>query len=148
MHNSTNQHWMTKAIELAKSVKDEEVPVGALIIKDNKLVSKAVNMSEKLKDATAHAEIQAIKEASKVLGDWRLTGCTMYVTLEPCPMCTGAIINSRLEKLIYGASNVTYGACGTVANIPHDLKKNNQIEIIGGILEEESSKLLKSAFRN
>ena len=140
-----HQYWISKTIEFAREVKNE-IPVCALIVKENVLISKAVNQTEVLKDATAHAEILAIKEASKKLNNWRLNDCSLYTTLEPCAMCTGAIINSRVSKVIFGAYDLNTGACGSKINLFMDLDKENHIEIIGGIMELECAKLLKEFF--
>lgn len=145
MQSNHHQHWMSYAVSLAKNIKDE-VPISALVVKDNELISTAVNKIEKLKDATAHAEILAIKEASRILGDWRLNNCVLYTTLEPCAMCAGAIINSRIRTLVFGAYDLNAGACGSVINLVGDLGKENGIEVTGGILEVESSMLLKDFF--
>lgn len=144
----SHRYWMSKALSF---IEDEnkglkEVPVAALVVKNDKLIAKAVNKIEKLSDATAHAEILAIREASKELGDWRLNECILYVTLEPCAMCAGAIINSRISKLVFGAYDINYGVCGASFNLFSELRKNDQIEIIGGILEEEASQILKKCF--
>ncbi len=136
---------MAQAIDLAKKIKDD-VPISALIVKDNVLISKGVNEIEILKDATAHAEILAIKEASKKLGDWRLNDCVLYTTLEPCAMCAGAIINSRIKTVVFGAYDLNAGACGSAVNLFSDLNMENQVGTIGGILELEASKLLKDFF--
>ena len=141
----SHQYWMSYAIDLAKDVKDE-IPICALIVRDNKLISKAVNKTEACFDVTAHAEIIAIREASKILSNWRLNECTLYSTLEPCAMCTGAILNSRISRLVFGAYDLNVGACGSAINLPKDLNKQNQIKIIGGIVELEASKLLKDFF--
>ena len=140
-----HQYWMSKAIDCAREVKNE-IPVCALVIKENVLISKAINQTEVLKDATAHAEILTIREAANVLENWRLNDCVLYTTLEPCAMCTGAIINSRIQAVIFGAYDVNAGACGAKINLFRDLEKENQIEIIGGIMEMEASKLLKEFF--
>ncbi len=141
----SHQYWMNIAVDLAKSAKTE-VPIAALIVKENKLISQAVNQIEDMLDATAHAEILAIKKASDVLGDWRLTDVVLYSTLEPCSMCAGAIINSRISKVIFGAYDYDFGACGSKINLFFELKKDNQIEVIGGILEEECSVTIKNFF--
>ena len=140
-----HQYWMSKAIEFAREVKNE-IPVCALIVKENVLISKAINQTEVLKDATAHAEILALREAANVLENWRLNDCILYTTLEPCAMCTGAIINSRISKVVFGAYDLNAGACGSKINLFKDLGKENQIEIIGGIMELECAKLLKEFF--
>ena len=140
-----HQYWMTQAVNFAREVKNE-IPVCALVVKENILISKAINQTEKSKDATAHAEILIIKEASSKLGNWRLSDCVLYTTLEPCAMCAGAIINSRISKIIFGAYDVNAGACGSKINLFKDLDKENQVEIIGGIMELECAKLLKEFF--
>ena len=144
---SNHQDWMVQAIDLAKNIK-YDVPIAALIVKDNVLISKEINEIEVLKDATVHAEILAIKRASESLGDWRLNGCTLYTTLEPCAMCTGAIINSRISKVVFGAYDLNAGACGSKVNLVKDLSKENQVEVIGGIMELEASALLKDFFKD
>ena len=139
------QYWMVQAVALAQKVK-YDVPIAALIVKDNILISKGTNEVEVLEDATAHAEILAIKGAANNLGDWRLNGCTLYTTLEPCAMCTGAIMNSRVSKVVFGAYDLNAGACGSKTNLFKDLSKENHIEVIGGIMEFEASQILKSFF--
>ena len=141
----SHQYWMTEAVKLLKDVKDE-IPVAALIVKDNNLISKATNKTESFSDPTAHAEILAIKEAARILGDWRLKDCALYTTLEPCSMCAGATLNSRISKLVFGAYDLNLGACGSAINLFNDLNKENQIEVIGGILELETSELVKNFF--
>lgn len=140
-----HKFWIEQALNIARQVKDE-IPVCALIVKENELIAKTVNQTEKSHDSTSHAEILAIREASSKLRNWRLNDCYLYTTLEPCTMCTGAIINSRISKVIFGAYDLDYGACGSVINLFCDLNKLKQIEIIGGILEVECSELLKSFF--
>ena len=142
-----HKHWMAQVLDLAKKVK-HDVPVAALIVKDNVLLSECINEIEVLKDATAHAEILAMKEASEKLGDWRLNDCVLYTTLEPCAMCTGAIINSRISKIIFGAYDINAGACGSKINLVKDLSKENQIEITGGIMELEAATILKDFFKD
>ena len=139
------QYWMSQAVALAQKVK-YDVPIAALIIKDNVLISKSTNEIEVLKDATAHAEMLAIKDAANNLGDWRLNDCVLYTTLEPCAMCTGAIINSRISKLVFGAYDLNLGACGSKINLFNDLGVQDRFEVVGGILELEASQLLKEFF--
>ncbi len=141
----THQYWMRTALSIAREVQNE-VPVCALIIKGNKLLAQGINLTETSYDVSAHAEIVAIREASKILKNWRLNDCTVYVTLEPCPMCAGAIINSRVSKLVFGAYDVRFGACGTVINLINDIDKKDHIEVIGGILELEARSLIKDFF--
>ena len=138
-------NFMQIAISEAKD-SGSDVPVGAVIIKDGEILAKAHNKKEALNDITAHAEILAIKEAEKKLGNWRLEGAAMYVTLEPCPMCASAIINSRISEVYFGANDNLYGALGGVM----DLRKifNSKLKVKGGIMEEECSELLKNFWRN
>ena len=134
--------------EAKKACKKLEVPVGAVIVKDGKIIAKAHNQKETKFDTTKHAEILAIQKASKKLGAWRLLDCEMYVTLEPCPMCAGAIINSRIKKVYIGCMNPKAGCAGSIMNLLQVDKFNHQVEIEKGILEEECSSLLKDFFRN
>ncbi|GAA0123434.1 MAG: nucleoside deaminase [Clostridium argentinense] len=140
-------NFMNEAIiEAEKALKLEEIPVGAVIVKDNKIVARAHNLKESLNDSTCHAEILAIKEASKVLNSWRLTGCSMYVTLEPCPMCAGAIVQSRLSKLYIGTFDERSGACGSVMNIVQNDFLNHWVDV-KWTYEEKCSKLLQNFFK-
>ena len=134
---------MKRAIEVAKQAQNE-IPVGAIILKDGKIISSAFNQKEKLNDATAHAEILAIREAEKKLQRWRLDDCEMYVTLEPCPMCAWAIINSRIKTVYFGSFDTNYGALGSVI----DLRKiaNSKLKVYGGIQEDECNKILNEYF--
>ncbi len=140
--------FMKEALRLAEeAAKEGEVPVGAVAVWDGEIVGRGRNRREKDKNALAHAEIEAINEACKKLGGWRLWKCDLYVTLEPCPMCTGAIINSRIKKLVYGASDYKAGSAGSVVNL-FDLPYNHKPEIIKGVCEEECSEILTNFFRN
>ncbi|HIT70534.1 MAG TPA: nucleoside deaminase [Candidatus Scatovivens faecipullorum] len=139
---------MREALKEAKKALDkEEVPVGAIIVKDGKIISRAHNIKECKKDATCHAEILAIQKACKKLGSWRLLDCEMYVTLEPCPMCAGALIQSRIKKLYIGTDDNKTGACGSVLNLLEDYKFNHKIEVKKYILKEETEKILKEFFK-
>lgn len=135
--------FMQQAITLAKTTK-QDVPIAAIIVKDNKIIAKAVNEREKKRNATLHAEIVAINEASKVLNNWHLDNCEIYVTLEPCPMCASAILQARIKKIYFGAYDYLYGAFGTKC----DMRKimNYSAGVKGGILEEECTKILKDYF--
>ena len=138
---------MNQAIALAKEAAEEgEVPVGAVVVLDGKIVGAGRNRREISKNALAHAEIEAINEACKTLGGWRLWQCDMYVTLEPCPMCTGAIINSRIKRLVYGASDSKAGSCGSVVNL-FSLPYNHKPEVISGLKQEECAALLSDFFK-
>jgi len=140
--------FMKEALRLAEeAAKEGEVPVGAVAVWDGEIVGRGRNRREKGKNALAHAEIEAINNACKKLGGWRLWKCDLYVTLEPCPMCTGAIINSRIRRLIFGASDHKAGSAGSVVNL-FDLPYNHKPEIIKGVCEEECSEILKNFFRN
>lgn len=140
--------FMRRALDLAKQAAAAgEVPVAALIVADNVVVSQAYNRREEWQDPTAHAELIAIRGAAARLGTWRLTGATLYVTLEPCTMCIGAIILSRIARVVYGARDPKAGACGSVFDIPPDPRLNHQVEIQGGIGEQESQLLLQEFFR-
>jgi len=144
-----HEHYMEQALKLAKEAeKDGETPVGAVVVDvDGNIIGSGRNRRESLRSATAHAEIEAIEKACEHLKDWRLTDCTIYVTLEPCPMCAGAIIMSRIDKLFYGAKDELTGSCGSVLNLfmePYKAKT----KVTGAILEEECAKLLKTFFRS
>ena len=133
--------------EAQKAFDKEEVPVGAVIVKDGKIIAKAHNEKESKKDSTSHAEILAIKKACKKLGSWRLLDCEMYVTLEPCSMCAGALINSRIKKLYIGTEDMKTGACGSVLNLLGDYKFNHKVEVEKNILKEDCEKILKDFFK-
>ncbi|SHE89288.1 tRNA(adenine34) deaminase [Caldanaerobius fijiensis DSM 17918] len=133
--------------EARKALEMDEVPVGAVIVKDGCIVGRGYNQREMKKDATAHAEILAIQDANIRLGGWRLNDCDMYVTLEPCPMCAGAIVLARIKRLFIGAMDPKAGACGSLMNIVQDERLNHRVEVIKGIKAEECSALLKDFFR-
>lgn len=138
---------MKEALLEAKKAFDKgEVPVGAVIVKDEKIIARAHNLREEKKDPTAHAEILALKKAAKVLGGWRLLGCTIYVTIEPCPMCSGAIIQSRINRVCFGANDYKAGACGSKVNLL-DINFNHEVEITSGILEEECAEMMRDFFK-
>lgn len=139
--------FMQAAIEQAMlAAGEDEVPVGAVIVKDGEIISRGRNRRELGKNALYHAETEAIDNACKALGGWRLMGCTLYVTLEPCPMCAGAIINSRIERVVFGAYDKKAGSCGSVVNL-FELPYNHKPELSGGVLEEECAELLSSFFK-
>lgn len=143
----TDIEIMKTALSLAdEAAKDDEVPVGAVIVKDGEIVSVGRNRREKGKNALCHAEIEAINSACEKLGGWRLWQCEMFVTLEPCPMCSGAIINSRIKKVTFGAYDKKAGCCGSVVNI-FDLPFNHKPEIVGGFMEEECAARLSEFFK-
>lgn len=141
-----NQKYMSLALkEAEKALSLGEVPVGAVIVCENKIIGTGYNKREKEQNALFHAEIEAINEACKATGSWRLENCTMYVTLEPCPMCTGAIINSRLHKVVFGAYDERAGCLGGLLNLS-ELTLWHKPKIVGGYMEEESEKLLSDFF--
>lgn len=140
--------FMKKALELAKmSALEGEVPVGAVVVKDGEIVGRGRNRRELGKNALYHAELEAIDNACKKLGGWRLWQCDLYVTLEPCPMCAGAIINSRIKTVYYGAKDGKAGSFGSVVNF-NDIPYNHKPQIIGGVMEQECSEILSEFFKN
>jgi len=143
----THEEYMSIALDLAKEAADKgEVPVGCIIVSpEGEILGRGRNRREQNYDATAHAEVEAIREANKALGTWRLNGCSMYVTLEPCPMCAGAIINSRITKLFYGGREEHSGSCGSVINLFME-RYGHSPQIVGGILEDECTDVLKKFF--
>jgi len=142
------EKFMREAIKQAKKAALlAEVPVGAVIVKGGKIIARAYNKRRNPHDATGHAEIAAIKKACRKTGDFRLTGCDIYVTLEPCAMCAGACINSRIENIFFGAYDEKAGCCGTLYNLPADPRFNHRSQVAGEILHEECAKLLSDFFR-
>lgn len=140
--------FMKEALkEAQKSYKKEEIPVGAIIVKDGKIIARGHNIKETKTDPTKHAEIIAIQKACKKLQTWRLTGCTMYVTLEPCSMCAGSLIQSRLDKVVIGTMDEKTGACGSVLNLLADYKFNHIVQIETGIMQEECKTILQQFFK-
>ena len=139
-------YFMKRAIARAKAAaKDDEVPIGAVIVKDGKIIATGRNMREKRKNALLHAEIVAINRACKKIGAWRLIDCTLYVTMEPCPMCAGAIVNSRIKRVVYGCYDKKSGAYGSVFNLAEQ-PLNHKYEVEGGVLENECAELLSDFF--
>lgn len=142
------EKFMKEALKQAQKAYDKlEVPVGAVIVKDGKIIARAYNQKEEKNDTTNHAEMLAIKKASKKLGSWRLLDCDMYVTLEPCSMCAGALIQSRVRKVYIGASDEKTGACGSVLNLLEDYKFNHKVEIEKGVMQAECEAMLKKFFK-
>lgn len=150
LHSIEMKHddWMRLALEQAQiAYKRDEVPIGAVIVRNGEILSLSFNEKEKDQDPTAHAEIIAIRRAAEKLGHWRLTDAMLYVTLEPCPMCAGAIIQSRIKHLIYGASDPKGGAAGSVLNVLNEKLWNHTVEVTAGVLEEDCTVLLREFFR-
>lgn len=144
-----DEYYMGLAIaEARKAEALGEVPIGAVIVKDGQVVGRGYNLRETAKDPLAHAELIAIKEASETMGGWRLIGATLYVTLEPCPMCAGAIVQARVPRIVYGAMDPKAGCAGSLMNLLQEERFNHQVEMIQGVREEECSELLKNFFRS
>jgi len=142
-----DEHWMAAAILQANIAEREgDVPVGAVVVRDGKLIAEAGNSVVHLKDPTAHAEVLAIREATASVGDALLEGCTLYVTLEPCAMCAGAIVLSRVDRLVFGAWDPKAGMVGSVSDIVRHPKLNHRAEVLGGVLADECGELLKAFF--
>jgi tRNA(adenine34) deaminase len=140
--------WMHEALTLAKEAAQHgEVPVGAIIVRENRLIASGRNTREQRQEAVSHAETDAISMACRALSSWRLTGCTLYVTLEPCIMCAGAIYQARLERVVFGAMDPKAGAMGSLYRIHEDTRLNHRLPVEGGILADESSAVLKEFFR-
>ena len=140
--------WMNEALRLAgKAYREGEIPVGAVIVQKNKIIGRGYNQRERLKDPTAHAEILAITAAAGTLEDWRLTDCTLYVTKEPCPMCAGAIINSRMRLLVFGAYDDEKGCCGSLYQLCGDRRLDSKTAVKGGVEEEKCTAILQEFFQ-
>jgi tRNA(adenine34) deaminase len=145
--NHPDTNFMQQALTLAQEAAlHGDIPVGCVIVRDGQVVGRGRNRRELLGDATAHAELEAIREACSALGTWRLSDCTLYVTLEPCPMCAGGMINSRIHTVVYGAANPKAGCCGSVLPLFHE-KFNHHPVIYGGVLEGECAQVLGEFFR-
>lgn len=142
-----HEQWMKQALREAKlAYEEDEVPVGAVVVHKGSVIGRGHNQIERLQDPTAHAEMIALTAACNHLESRRLEGCTMYVTLEPCPMCAGAIVLSRIPTLVFSAFDSKAGACGTLYNITHDRRLNHTVHVVSGVCDRESEELLKSFF--
>jgi tRNA(adenine34) deaminase len=140
--------FMREALRLAEKARAaEEVPVGAIVVRDGKIISRGYNQVELLKDATAHAEMLALTSAEAAVGHWRLSDCDLYITKEPCPMCAGAIVHTRIRRVIFGCPDVRAGAAGTVVNLLQHTSLNHQSQITGGVLQNECAAILQDFFR-
>ncbi len=144
--NDDNKFMKAALKEAEKAFAKGEVPIGAVIVKEGKIIAKGHNTRESKKNATHHAEIKAINKACKKLGGWRLCGCTIYVTLEPCVMCAGAIINSRIDMVIYGTKDERFGCCESVVNV-FEMPFNHKPEIVSGVMQEECKNILQTFFK-
>ncbi len=145
----SDEDWMRVALALAEKAQAlGEIPVGAVLVKEGKLIAEGWNQSIGLNDPSAHAEIMALREAGRALGNYRLVDSTLYVTLEPCPMCAGALVHARAKRLVFGAADPRTGCCGSVENLVQHSAFNHQLEITSGVLADASAQLLQSFFRN
>ena len=142
-----DERWMKEALAAARQAAEVgEVPVGAVVVLDGAIIGRGFNRREIDGDPLAHAEIGAIRQAAAAVAGWRLVGCTMFVTLEPCAMCAGALVNSRVERLVYGARDPKAGYCGSLGDLVRDQRLNHRLEVRAGVLEAESRRLLKDFF--
>ena len=144
-----HEHFMKLALKEASKAKEiDEVPIGAVIVKDNRVIAKGHNLRETKKDPLGHAELVAIKKVAKKLGDWQLVGCDLYVTIEPCIMCSGAIIQSRIARVIYGADDIKGGGFGSSINVLDAKNINHTPEVIKGVMKDECSQIIKEYFKS
>ncbi|HAA34624.1 MAG TPA: tRNA adenosine(34) deaminase TadA [Firmicutes bacterium] len=148
MSEKDDEYYMEAALELAQEAYVRgEVPIGAVLVRDGEILARNHNRREELKDATAHAEILVLREAGRLVGDWRLTGTTLYVTLEPCPMCAGALVQARVSRLVYGTRDPKGGAAASLYNITSDPRLNHRLAVEEGILRERCAALLQKFFK-
>lgn len=147
MERPDDRLWMREAlVEARRAAEIGEVPIGAVIVLQGEIIGRGHNRREIDRDPLAHAEILAIRQAAERIGGWRLSGCTMYVTLEPCAMCAGALVNSRIDRLVYGAADPKAGYCATLGNLVQDARLNHRLEVTAGVMDEESAALLRTFF--
>jgi len=145
--NEEDKRWMRVAIDQAEIARENgDVPVGAVIVQADRIVAKAYNQRQQLQDPTAHAEIIALTQAAEAVDSWRLEGCTIYVTLEPCAMCAGALVLARIDRLVYGCNDPKTGACGSLYNIVQDERLNHRLEVTSGVLGEQCREQLQGFF--
>jgi len=143
-----DETWMRAALAEAEAAAAKgEIPIGAVIVRDGELIAAGHNLRETERDPTGHAEMVAIRRAAARLGAWRLTGTTLYVTIEPCPMCAGALVLARIERLVYGAADPKAGACGTLWNLVQDPRLNHRLAVTAGVLEDECRAVIQAFFR-
>jgi tRNA(adenine34) deaminase len=146
--DALDQRYMQEAVRLAaEALESDDVPVGALVVKGGRVIGRGWNQREHLQDPTAHAEMLALTAAAQAVGHWRLEGCTLYATLEPCPMCAGAIVLARVPRVVFGAYDEKAGACETLYRITTDPRLNHRAETLGGVLAEPCAELLRAFFR-
>ena len=147
MERPDDRLWMQEALaEARRAAEIGEVPIGAVIVLRGEIIGRGHNRREIDRDPLAHAEILAIRQAARAVGGWRLGGCAMFVTLEPCAMCAGALVNSRIDRLVYGAADPKAGYCATLGNLVQDARLNHRLDVVAGVMEEESAALLRSFF--
>jgi tRNA(adenine34) deaminase len=147
MERPDDRLWMQEALaEARRAAEIGEVPIGAVIVLRGEIIGRGHNRREIDRDPLAHAEILAIRQAARAVGGWRLGGCAMFVTLEPCAMCAGALVNSRVDRLVYGAADPKAGYCATLGNLVQDARLNHRLDVVAGVMEEESAALLRSFF--
>jgi tRNA(adenine34) deaminase len=147
--DEVDRRFMQHALELARQALDsEDVPIGAVVVHEGRIIGRGYNQREKLHDPTAHAEMIALTAAAEYLGQWRLDGCTLYVTLEPCAMCAGALVLARMERLVYAATDPKAGACGSLYEITQDARLNHRVETVTGVLAEPAAELLREFFQH
>ena len=143
-----DEAFMRQAIELAKQAEaHDEIPVGAVLVAEGKIIAEGFNQSIMLNDPSAHAEMQAIRQAGNVLDNYRMLDCTLYVTLEPCPMCAGLLVHSRIKRLVYASKDPKTGAAGSVFNLTQDSRLNHQVEVTSGVIADECSEMLSAFFK-
>jgi tRNA(adenine34) deaminase len=148
-HEQQDRHFMQLALkEAALAPAIGEIPIAAVLVHEGQVLASAHNLREIRRDPTAHAEMLVIRQAAERLGSWRLSDTTLYVTLEPCPMCAGAIVQSRISRLVFGAWDPKAGACGSIFDIPAERRLNHRVAVTGGVLEQESQRLLQEFFRS
>ena len=146
--SNSDQQFMRLALDAARIAEENgDVPIGAVIVYQDRIIARAYNQREQLQDPTAHAEIVALTQAAEFVGSWRLEGCTMYVTLEPCPMCAGALVLSRMDRLVYACNDPKAGACGSLYDIVRDERLNHRLEVTSGVLADECGRLLQDFFK-
>jgi len=139
---------MREALAFARiAYAEQEIPIGAIVVRDGRMVGRGRNRRERLADPTHHAEIEAIREAARAGGTWRLDGATLFTTVEPCPMCAGAAVNARLSRIVYGCADPKAGYCGSLGDVARDARLNHRCEVEGGLLGEDSAELLQQFFR-
>ncbi|RQD73992.1 MAG: tRNA adenosine(34) deaminase TadA [Candidatus Syntrophonatronum acetioxidans] len=144
----SDEAFMKEALKEAEMALEKgEVPIGAVLVKEGKILGRGHNLKEEKRDPTAHAEILALQEGSRDLNSWRLTGTTLYVTVEPCPMCAGALIQARVKRLVFGVRDTKAGVCGSLYNLVQDDRFNHQLEVVEGILEQDCRRIMQDFFK-